>query len=235
MKRVIIGINTDFGDPLYRVHAAYVDCIIAAGGFPLIIPCHRDPKVLNKYVEMADGFVFIGGRDYPPGYYGARPERHERLMAARRSKVDLCLAKAVLARKLPVLGICGGHQLINIALGGKLVQHLPNAADHQPAPQKSGKRKVIRHAVEITGGRILRRLFGEKKIIVNSFHHQAVAPGALGAGLEAAALADGGMVEAFESFKRPFILGLQWHPERMPWRGHAERIFRAFVKAAGAL
>ncbi|MDO9542830.1 MAG: gamma-glutamyl-gamma-aminobutyrate hydrolase family protein, partial [Kiritimatiellia bacterium] len=168
MKRVIIGINTDFSDSLYRVADAYVDCIIAAGGFPLIVPCHSGPEILEKYVEMADGFVFTGGSDYPPRYYGARRGPEVRLMNARRAKADLYLAQAVLARKLPVLGVCGGQQLINIALGGKLVQHLPNAADHQSVKQKNGRRKVIQHAIAITGGKILRRLFGRKKIIVNS-------------------------------------------------------------------
>ena len=234
MKRVIIGINTDFSDSFYRISGAYADCVIAAGGFPLMVPCHYDPGILEQYIEMADGFVFTGGPDYPPRYYGARRGPRARLMNARRAKVDLYLAKAALARKLPALGICAGNQLLNIALGGKLLQHLPNAADHQSGKQKNGRREAVKHAVEITGGRILRRLFGRRKIIVNSYHHQAAAPAALGAGLEAAALAGGGVIEALESVRLPFVLGLQWHPERMPWRGHAEKIFYALIQAARA-
>jgi len=232
MKRVIIGINTDFGDSFYRVAEAYVDCVIAAGGLPLLVPGNGKRRLLDEYIKMADGFVFIGGRDYPPGWYGEKHHPKSILVHPRRAEVDLYLARAALRRKIPVLGICGGHQLINIALGGTILQHIPNAADHQPAQQEKGKRKVIKHAVEITGGRILRKLFGEKKITVNSYHHQAVAPEALGRGLKAVAFADGGIVEAIEANELQFILGLQWHPERMPWRAHASRVFNALVKAA---
>ena len=235
MKRAIIGINTDFGDYLYRLSDAYVDCVIAAGGLPLLVPCGRNRRMLDEYIKMADGFLFIGGKDYPPGLYGEKPHPKSILLHARRAEVDLYLVRAALRRKIPILGICGGHQLINIALGGKIVQHIPNAADHQPVKRKKGKKgkqKVIKHPVEITSGGILCRLFGNKKIVVNSYHHQAVDFGALGRGLKAVAFADDGVVEAIESTKLPFVLGLQWHPERLPWRDHAERIFRALIKAA---
>lgn len=225
MKTPIIGLNVDFSDGKFAVRSEYVDSIIAVGGFPLIVPCHHDKKLLDKYVAMADGFIFIGGLDYPPRYYGAKQSTKSSLLHERRAKTDLYLAKKVLACKLPVLGICGGHQLISIALGGKLVQHVPNAERH-----KGG----VKHPVVISGGRILRGLFGSKKIMVNSYHHQAVETGALGAGLEAVAFSDGGRIlEAFESLRHPFVLGLQWHPERMPWRRHGRMIFNALVKAAG--
>ncbi|MDO9540992.1 MAG: gamma-glutamyl-gamma-aminobutyrate hydrolase family protein [Kiritimatiellia bacterium] len=233
MNRAIIGINTDFGDSLYRVLSAYVDCVIAAGGLPLLVPCNVNRRLLDEYIKMADGFVFIGGHDYPPGWYGKKPHPKSILFHPRRAEVDLYLARSVLRRKMPVLGICGGSQLINIALGGKIIQHIPNTADHQPAKQKKRRGEVIKHAVEITSGRILRGLFGKKKIIVNSYHHQAVALEALGRGLKAVAFANGGIVEAIEANELQFILGLQWHPERMPWRAHASKVFNALVKAAG--
>lgn len=231
----IIGINTDFGDSLYRLSDAYVDCVIAAGGLPLLVPCGRNRRMLDEYIKMADGFLFIGGKDYPPGWYDEKPHPKSILFHSRRAEVDLYLIRAALRRKIPILGICGGHQLINIALGGKIVQHIPSAADHQPGKQKKmkkGKQKVVKHPVEITGGRILGRLFDNKKIVVNSCHHQAVDFCALGRGLKAVAFADDGVVEAIELNKLPFVLGVQWHPERLPWRGHAERIFRALIKAA---
>lgn len=230
MKRAIIGINTDFGDSLYRLSDAYVDCVIAAGGLPLLVPCNGNRKLLDEYIKMADGFLFIGGKDYPPGWYGEKPHPKSVLLHSRRADVDLYLIRAALRRKIPILGICGGHQLINIALGGKIIQYIPNAADHQSAQQRNGTRKTIKHMVAITRGKILHRLFGKMKIIVNSYHHQAT--GAFGDGLEAVAFADDGVVEAIESTRLPFVLGLQWHPERLPWRSHAERIFRALIKAA---
>jgi len=233
MNRVIIGINTDLGDSRYEVPDTYVNCIAAAGGLPLLVPCNGNRKLLDEYIKMADGFLFIGGPDYPPGWYGEKPHPKSNLIHPRRAGIDLYLARAALRRKIPILGICGGHQLVNIALGGKLDQHIPNAADHQPAGQKGWKQKIPRHAVQITGGRILRRLFGERKIIVNSYHHQAVASDALGRGLEAVAFDGDGIVEAIESSESRFVLGLQWHPERMPLRAHASKIFNALVKAAG--
>ena len=232
MKKPLIGLNIDFNDGKFQIGCKYVDCVIAAGGLPLLVPCNGNRRQLDEYIKMADGFVFIGGRDYPPGWYGEKHHPKSILVHPRRAEVDLYLVRAALRRKIPILGICGGHQLINIALGGRIVQHVPNAVDHQPAKQKKGKRKVIKHAVEITGGRILRKLFGEKKITVNSYHHQAVAPDALGRGLKAVAFAAGGVVEAIEARELQFILGLQWHPERMPWRAHAARVFNALVKAA---
>jgi len=232
MKKPLIGLNVDFNDGKFQIRREYVDCIIAAGGLPLLVPCNGNRRLLDEYIKMADGFVFIGGRDYPPGWYGEKHHPRSILVHPRRAEVDLYLVHEALRRKMPVLGICGGHQLINIALGGKIVQHIPNAADHQPAKLIKGKKKVIKHAVEITGGRILCKLFGKKKIAVNSYHHQSVALDALGAGLEAVAFADDGVVEAIELNKLPFVLGLQWHPERMPWRAHASRVFNALVKAA---
>ena len=224
MKKPLIGLNVDFDDGKYQIRNEYVDCIIAAGGLPLIVPCHHAEKLLDQYVTKADGFLFIGGLDYPPSCYGARPGRHVRPLHARRAKADLYLAEQVLARKMPVLGICGGHQLISIALGGKLIQHLPGAGRH-----KGG----VKHPVAITGGKILRRLFLGKKITVKSYHHQAVDPNCIGAGLKPVAFADNGRIlEAFESVKHPFVVGLQWHPERMPWRSHGAKIFGAFVRAA---
>jgi putative glutamine amidotransferase len=223
MKKIIIGLNVDFNEGRHLIGDSYLKNIIAAGGVPLLVPCHQNLKALNAYLQMVKGFVFIGGYDYPPHYYGAGPSRQEWLLHKRRAKADLYLAKQVLKRKLPVLGICGGHQLINIVLGGKLIQHLSNAKQHV----------LAKHAVEIRSGKILGRLFGMRKIMVNSSHHQAVMPGKLGRGLEPVAFAENGVIEAFESPRYPFLLGLQWHPERMPWQAHAEKIFKALVNAAG--
>lgn len=223
MQKIIIGLNVDFVENRYQILAPYVDSVIAAGGFPLLVPCHPSCAVLNRFVEMVDGFVFIGGPDYPPRHYSARKSRHIRPMAERRSKADLHLARAVLRRNIPVLGICGGHQLINIAMGGKLVQHLPAAERHQKT----------RHRVVIKGGNILCRLFGNRKIMVNSFHHQAIAPRGVAPGLQTVARAAGNVNEAVEAAGQQFILGVQWHPERMPWRTHGAKIFSALIQEAG--
>lgn len=229
MKRVVIAVNCYYKDNLYLFPEPYVNCIIAAGALPLLVPCHRNLRELDRYIDMADGFVFIGGPDYPSKYYGVKPHPLSVFLHPRRAEADLYLARSVLRRKIPALGICAGHQLINIALGGKLVQHVPR---HRATKAQAKRHERKKHAVEIRDGRILSRLFGKKRIEVNSSHHQAIPLSALGVGLQAVAFADGGIIEAVESLDHPFVLGLQWHPERMPWRSHGSKIFGALIKAA---
>ncbi len=233
MYRAIIGINTDFGDKNYRILDDYVDCVIAAGALPLLVPCGAGRKLLDEYVGMADGFLFIGGKDYPSGLYGEKPHPKSEIIHPRRSGADLYLARAVLRRKMPVLGICGGCQLINIASGGKIIQHIFRAEGHQGAISKNGKRKEIRHKVKIAGKSILGKIFGQKEMTVNSYHHQAVDADKLGRGLRAAAFAGDGALEAVEGAGGKFLLGVQWHPERMPWKSHGSKVFGALVRAAG--
>ena len=126
----------------------------------------------------------------------------------------------------PILGICGGHQLINLAFGGRLIQHLPQAVAHT-----GGKS----HPIDIRNGRILRELFGEGRLDVNSWHHQAVPLDGLGQGLVATAFADDGIVEALEGTDPSrFLLGVQWHPERSPDPEHCRQLLGALIQAAAA-
>lgn len=228
MPRPLILLNADVETegPLNilrtRLPAAYGDAVAESGGLPLAVSPTLPPGALREAVARADGVLFIGGADYPPAWYGepAHPETRE--VHATRAAADRVLAEAALARRVPVFGICGGHQLLVLACGGRLIQHLPQAAAH------TGNQ---RHAVAIRGGRILRDIFGEGRIDVNSYHHQAARPEAAGAGLIATARADDGTIEALEgSDPARFLLGVQWHPERME-EAHRRMLFGAFVRA----
>ena len=260
-----IGMNMDVaavdGWPRMAVGAAYVDAVREAGGWPVLVPAVPEEADLRERVEEVEGFVFIGGADYPSFLFSEPPHPKVNLMHERRWNTDILLARLALERRIPVLGICGGCQLLCIACGGKIIQHLPGADAHLKADAQE---------VEIVGGRILRQLFGLGRITVNSYHHQAVDPAAPGRGLEVAARAADGTVEAIEGTahwasqeeedrglrgsrgcgsrgKAPekhtasvscgaadrFLLGLQWHPERMKNEEHRRKIFGAFVEAAG--
>ena len=225
-KRVVIGINSDFRSGACSVGYNYVRCVAKAGAVPAVIPCLHGARPAAEYMRLADGLLLIGGGDYPAGLYGEHPHARADEVHPRRAGWDLCLARAALACRKPLLGICGGHQLIHIAMGGRIIQHLEDAACHR----KEGM--YLEHSIIISGGKILRQLFGKGKVAVNSNHHQAVDPRALPEGLEAVAHA-GGVVEAIEAPAMPFVLGVQWHPERMAWSGHAALVFGAFVAAAG--
>jgi putative glutamine amidotransferase len=228
MSHPLILLNSDvetegqYASLRIRLPAAYGDAVAECGGVPLVASPSLPEDVLREQVARADGALFIGGRDYPPAWFGEAPHPETKELHPLRAKADRILAEAALARRIPVLAICGGHQLLTLACGGKLIQHLPQAAAHT---------NNQRHSVTIRGGRILREIFGEGRLEVNSYHHQATSPQAIGAGLVVTALADDGTIEALEGTDPArFLLGVQWHPERMD-EPHRRNIFGAFIHA----
>ena len=230
MPRPIILINSDVdadgrhGTLRVRLPAAYVDAVAAAGGLPVVVSSTLPPELLREQVARCEGVLFIGGQDYPPAWYGEAPHPETRELHPVRAAADRELARATLARDVPVLAICGGIQLLNVVCGGKLIQHLPQAAAH------AGDRI---HSVTIRGGRILGELFGETRIEVNSSHHQAAHPDAIGKGLLVTARADDGTIEALEgTAPGRYLLGVQWHPERYRDLEHRKKIFGAFIAAS---
>lgn len=229
MARPIILLNSDveaegrYATLRVRLPAAYVDAVAEAGGLPVVVSPTLPAALLHEHVARCDGVLFIGGADYPPSWYGESPLAETKELHPLRAASDRELARAVLASDKPVLAICGGHQLLNLACGGRLIQHLPQAERHV------GNQ---RHGVTIHDGRILREIFGAGRIEVNSWHHQAADPAAIGQGLVITAHADDGTVEALEG-RDPgrFLLGVQWHPERDDDAAQRRRIFEAFVQA----
>jgi putative glutamine amidotransferase len=230
MARPVIGVNSDVepegkrGTLRVRLPAAYVDAIAAFGGLPQVVSPTLPAELLREQVARCDGFLFIGGADYPAAWSGVAQHAETREMHPVRAAADRVMIRTALQIGLPVLAICGGHQLLNLACGGSLIQHLPQAAEHVGDAT---------HAVNFCGGRLLRGLFGCDRIEVNSWHHQAAHPDAIGAGLVVAARTDDGIVEALEGVDPSrFLLGVQWHPERIRDLDHRRRIFSAFVEAA---
>ena len=186
----------------------YVERVSDSGAVPMLIPSIEKEQNIETLLDLADGVVFIGGRDYDARDFGEEPHP----MAGRnrlRPHFDIAFANAVLKRKMPVLGICAGCQLLNIVTGGKLIQHLDNAEEHRGG--------VFHRARIISDGFFARAVNGKvhDEISVNSYHHQAVHPEYPGKNIKVTALGFDGSIEAIEIPGERMVLGVQFHPERM--------------------
>lgn len=233
MNSLILGLNMDAhaeGDGALdriQIRADYVRAIFAAGCLPLLIPAEPRNEALRSYLTLLDGMILSGGADYPPEIYGAASHPETKPCAPMRAQTDPMLASLLFSEtRCPVLGICLGHQLISMAHGGKLIQHLPTAEQH-----KSVRPGLDReHRVHLVPGSWLYTLFGAETIVVNSAHHQGLDPATVPATLSVAAWDDDGLVEAVEGRDaNRFILGVQWHPERIRDAEHRRRLFSAFA------
>jgi putative glutamine amidotransferase len=205
--------------------ALYADQVRLAGGLPLILP----PGAIEVAAEAAacvgtiDGLVLTGGADIDPARYGAEPHATTDVPRADRDEWELALARAALDADLPVLAVCRGLQILNVALGGNLIQHLPDRVGHHDHRGQLGR--FAEHPVAFDAGSLLETVYGPRADVA-THHHQAVDE--LGMGLVAAAWSDDGTVEAVSCPGRAWVQGVQWHPEV----GDGQALFGAFVRAA---
>lgn len=228
--RILVTCSLNDHEAATRLLVAYCDPIVAAGGLPLVAPVLADPATVGDALDAVRGVLLIGGPDYHPDAYGGHAQPPEQLMDRRRHDADLLLARATLRRCLPVLGICGGLQLLVIARGGALVQDLPSEWSGAIAHTAPGDAPCA-HPVAVAADTRLHELLRERTLAVNSFHHQAARPGRTG-GLAVSAAAPDGVIEAVEDPEHPFCLGVQWHPERMPAAASSRALFGGLVAAA---
>ncbi|MBI2194144.1 MAG: gamma-glutamyl-gamma-aminobutyrate hydrolase family protein [Planctomycetes bacterium] len=229
-SKPLIALNCDLkreSDKAYaQVSEAYYLAVEEAGGLPILLPPLLRPGELGGILARIDGLVLIGGPDIHPSFYGQRPGPHHNPMEARREQFDVQLAREAWDRGLPTLGICFGAQLLNIARGGDLLQHIPS--DVPRAIAHSGPDADTVHEIRVEPGSLLHSVLGAERIEVASRHHQAV--GRVGEGFKVAARAADGVIEAIEAADDRFILGVQFHPERTPGPVRAG-IFRALLAA----
>lgn len=200
----------------------YVEAIARAGGRAVVLPPSED--AVDRTLDSLDGLVLAGGADICPDRYGDQPHPQTGGMRPDRDAAELALLHGALGRDLPVLGVCRGMQLMVVAHGGRLVQHLPEAVGHdghRPAPGRYGD-----HPVTLAPGSRLHELLGGRTD-VRSYHHQGIAD--VGSGPVATGWADDGTVEAVELPGPSFAVGVLWHPEV----GTDPRLFAALVAAAG--
>lgn len=216
-------------DRRLRLNMWYVDAVLAGGGLPVPLPAVEDPSLVPRQVEALDGLLVTGGPDVPPDRYGQAPHPKTSPLCARRTTYDFTVFAEADKRGLPILGICLGHQIINVARGGTLIQHLDDVSRTPPLHHTDGI-DYIRHTVRTQEGSLLRRIIPKDVVEANSSHHQAVER--LGSGLVATAWAPDGVVEAIEDPSKPFLLGVQWHPEVIAHLQDHAALFRALVEAA---
>jgi putative glutamine amidotransferase len=203
----------------------YVRAVARAGGRPLLIaPTPADLADPEPLLDMLDGVLVTGGADLDPGAYGAERHPATEPTYADRDAFELLLVRRAGERDLPCLGICRGMQVVNVAYGGALEQHLPDRLADDI--HRGGDGDFSRHQVEVEPESLAARAAGDTRVEVRSYHHQGVAR--LGDGLRVTAHAEGdGTIEAIEDADRRFMLGVLWHPEE----DEADRLIGAFVTA----
>jgi len=236
----IIGITT-FRDPKEgelartQVNNAYIAAVVRAGGVPLLIPIGTVTDSFDELLKRVDGFLFTGGGDVNPATYGKDMHTSVRGVDDARDELEFALVKRIIASEKPLLGICRGFQLTNIALGGSLYTHLadqyPGALSHARYPGLP--RNLIAHTVEIDSGSRIAGILGTASIGVNSLHHQGI--DRLAVGLKPVAYAPDRLVEGWELEGYPFAIGVQWHPEAMPESPQMLSLFKALVQASHSL
>lgn len=232
--RPVIGLTLDAEQPggyskypWYAVRQNYADAIIAAGGLPIALP--HDAALANAYLDRIDALVVTGGAfDVDPALYGEGDRHATVTLKEGRTAAELALTQGALGRDLPVLGICGGEQLLAVALGGTLVQHIPDSVPNALEHEQPNPRHEPGHPVTVVPGTLLHRIVGAGTMHVNSAHHQAVrAPGPHAV---INATAPDSVVEGLEDSRYRFCLGVQWHPEFFIDPGD-RRIFDALIAA----
>ena len=203
------------------VPADYVNAIERAGGLALLVPPRED--AIEETLDALDGVLFSGGEDLDPKLYGQEPHPETKGVQGERDRAELTLLQAALARDMPVLAVCRGSQVLNVALGGDLVQHLPEVVGDEKHKHTPGE--YADHDVTVEPDTRLGSLIGDRAP-VKSHHHQGF--GRLGEGLRGSARAEDGTLEALEDSSRRFTLGVLWHPEA----GEDMRLFEALVEEA---
>ena len=232
---VTAGIRLDGDTQRVRLTAAYVNALEGAGLIPLIIPPLSRADSAAAILDSVDGLVLTGGGDIDPARYGQQPHEKVRSVNVERDTTEATLIEAAKARGTPVLAICRGIQMLNVALGGTLVQDIPSQVGTRIAHDEDTPRDLRSHEITIEPDSLIARAVGTTHCTVNSFHHQSV--DRVANGMHVTARSPDGVIEGIEPDEKDWwVLAVQWHPEEMtqspePWdRG----LFKAFADRLGA-
>lgn len=232
MARPVIGVTLDSEEaggyasfPWYALRENYCEAVVLAGGLPMALSHH--PDLAEDYLSQIDGLIVTGGNfDVDPEIYG-NASRHESVRTKdRRTAFEFSITKAALQYDMPVFGICGGQQLLNVILGGTLIQHIDDEVTDALPHEQPNPRNEAGHSIKITPDTMLHRITDVGVLNVNSAHHQAVKT--VGGGTLINAVAEDGVIEGIEAPRYRFCLGLQWHPE-FHISDADRKIFEAFV------
>lgn len=221
-----------YKDQQLYLNEPYAKAIFEAGGLPILLPIGVESDI-EQLLTLVDGVLLTGGYDIHPFYYQEEPYPGLGEVVPERDVLEITLTKKTIEKRKPFLGLCRGHQVLNVALGGTLYQDLSGQFDREGLLQHSQKaaRGVATHSVEIVAGSVLEEIMGATRIAVNSFHHQAVKK--VASSLRVVASSSDGVVEALVHEKSAFCVSVQWHPEEQAVKGDlaAKKLFEAFVNA----
>ena len=236
----LIGLTTialapagEHGSPRLAQNRTYIQAVVRAGGLPLLIPHLEDTSLLRAVYERLDGLLLTGGEDIHPGHFGEAIHERCRSISPERDATELPLARWAIQEGKPLLGVCRGIQVLNVALGGSLYQDIgsqcPAAGRHDWYP--GFPRSLLAHSAALVDGTHLGRILGAATLEVNSLHHQSIKD--LAPALRMAAVAPDGIVEAVEGRDHPFAIGVQWHPEELAGTDvRSQHLFEALVRAS---
>lgn len=229
----IIGLTSHYehliNRKMIKVNNTFVNAVVDGGGVPIVIPIIKELRDIDRYLDLVDGLIFTGGEDVSSLFYGEEPIKEVDTICLARDKMELELFKKAYERSIPILGICRGLQLINIALGGTLYQdinvQLPNSLGHMC----SHNINQGYHNINIAEDSLMFDIFNVEKLPVNSQHHQSIKK--IGGNLKITSISSDGIVESIESINDKFVLGVQFHPEAMIESDNKfKKFFRYFIE-----
>jgi putative glutamine amidotransferase len=238
-KKPIIGItgayvkHSEHMEGVY-VHHDYHKSVAANGGIPIVLP-FINPEITLETLALCDGIILSGGEDVDPQFFGQDPHPHLGATLPERDKVELTVVEYAIKHNIPILAICRGAQLLNVALGGTLVQDIPSQVREPIQHAQTVERCRDTHWVKITEDSKLFQILGTDRIRVNSLHHQAL--DRVSNDLRVVAVSSDGIVEAVEyNHSSTFLLGVQWHPESMASTNSSmNNLFVEFIKSSSGI
>ncbi len=232
---VTASIRPDGDTRRVRLTAAYVTALENAGLIPLIVPPLSSADAASSVLDSVSGLVLTGGEDVDPALYGEQRHEKVRYVNAARDATETALIEQARARATPILAICRGIQILNVALGGTLVQDIPSEVDTSIDHDEDSPRERRSHEISVEPGSLIAGALGAERVTVNSFHHQSVKR--VAEGMRVTARSPDGVIEGLESSGKDWwVMGVQWHPEDLAdspesWdRG----LFKAFARQLGA-
>ncbi len=228
----LIGISCSYDqkERRYFLPEAYIEAVVKAGGMPVILPGAESIKTVVPYFTALGGLVLAGGGDVDPSLFNEEPLPGLGEISPERDKFEIKLIKTALRKNLPILGICRGIQILNVACGGTVIQHIPSEVKKPLKHSQTAPRWYSTHQVFIEKSSHLVQIMKMNIARVNSFHHQAVREPAQGFNISARS--NDGVIEAIEHPRYKFVIGVQWHPECMIDKDRKSRLlFKAFIEA----
>lgn len=240
--RPVIGITCDYdlgissqsispGRSYFFSNKNYAQAIEGSGGLPLLLPCLSSEEIVEVFLAKIDGLLLSGGVDIDPSYYGEEPDPRLGGLNPERATFEVMVIQRALEQDLPLLGICGGYQLLNVVAGGSLYQDIYSQVPQVLNHRQRAPRWYPYHTVQIEKESKLRQILRTDSLRVNSRHHQAVKN--LGKSFKVSASTSDNIIEAIENTAHRFVIGVQWHPEDMFERdAHARSLFQALIKSA---